>query len=213
MGIAILSRAHSIGDMQDAVDATTFLARRQVERGKVPPWWRTNVRYRAEERIGIFPNVERFNTPEEMIMMGADDCDGHAPYLAGSLQAYDIDARAIVVPSPGVGYHVVVELPGGRIIDPSARRGMLDEQVAGRSRAARAIRRARHAAALRAKAARLTHLVERAVTEAGGRLTRAQAARALLLLKVADAVEARATRAERAAQPSDDDDGGDDDGN
>jgi hypothetical protein len=160
MGIAILSRAHTIGDMQDAVDATTLLNRRQIRRGKAPLWWNApHIRYRAEARIGAFSNVERFNTAEEIMKMGADDCDGHAPWLAASMQVAGVRARALVIESPGVGYHVVVEMPDGRIIDPSARRGMLEPAIQGESRT---MRLRRQAFRLRGRAAALLHVAARA---------------------------------------------------
>lgn len=201
MGIAILSRAHNIDDMQDASDATTLLARRQVMRGKAPAWWDApHIGYRAETRIGDYPNVERFNTPEEIMLLGADDCDGHAPWLAGSLQAHGIKARAVVIESPGVGYHVVVELEDGRIIDPSARRGMLDPQVQGESRKLRAFKLARK---WQDKAA----LLKRAAAKTYG--TKAKVL--LLLASYAKREAERAARGEKLASDRRNDDEDEDD--
>ena len=127
---AILGYCRDKRDIQHAINAATDLAEHQVRRGYAPLWWRSRARYRREDH-DTFPGVERINLPEEVEAMGADDCDGHAPYLAGSLRAIGHPARAIVVRAPGVGYHVIVGTRNAQgrtiIIDPSARRGMLDQ--------------------------------------------------------------------------------------
>lgn len=138
--MAILAMGHDRESIQDAIDAATYISRRQIERGRAPLWWRDSAVYAREEQATL-PGVERIQTAEELAAMGRGDCDDHAPSLAASLQVVGIDARARVVRSPGVGYHVVVEYiaPDGshQVIDPSARRGMLDGDAVGERRAIR----------------------------------------------------------------------------
>lgn len=159
---AILGYCRDRGDIQATIDAATMLAERQIRRGYAPLWWDGRARY-ARERHDTLPGVERINLPEEVEALGADDCDGHGPYLAASLRVLGWPARALVIRSPGVGYHVVVGTRGrsGRpvILDPSARRGMLDEpREVGEAASSSRKRRARAALA---RASQLVSQVER----------------------------------------------------
>jgi hypothetical protein len=160
---AILGYARDRDDLQVTIDAATDLAAHQVRRGYAPPWWEGRARYRRESHE-TFPGVERINLPEEVEALGADDCDGHAPYLAGSLIAAGHPARAVVIRSPGVGYHVIVSTldSDGRtlILDPSARRGMLDEREPALE-GARLDRFKRRARAALARAGQLVARIER----------------------------------------------------
>ena len=158
---AILGYARNREDLQVTIDAATDLAEHQVRRGYAPPWWYGKARYRREDH-DTFPGVERINLPEEVEALGADDCDGHAPYLAGSLRAHGHPARALVIRSPGVGYHVIVGTVSGDgrriLLDPSARRGMLDVQPRELGAVTRRTRRARAALA---RAGQLMREIER----------------------------------------------------
>lgn len=133
---AILAYAHDLEDVQAVIDAATILARHQVERGRVPPLYSSGVRYRREQHATL-PGVERVQSPEETNAMGFGDCDDLAPWRAAELQTQGEPARALVVESPRIGYHVVVRRADGTIEDPSARLGMLTPQVGEESRAAR----------------------------------------------------------------------------
>ena len=159
---AILGYARNRRDLQVAIDATTDMAEHQVRMGYAPPWWKGTARYKREDHE-TFPGVERINLPEEVEALGADDCDGHAPYLAGSLRAAGHRARALVIRSPGVGYHVIVATtsPDGRriILDPSARRGMLDAEP--RATLGAMPRRKRRAQAALRRASELVRQIER----------------------------------------------------
>lgn len=160
--VAILGYCRDRADIQATIDAATMLAERQIRRGYAPLWWNGRARY-ARERHDILPGVERINLPEEVEALGADDCDGHGPYLAASLRVMGWPARALVIRSPGIGYHVVVGTRSrdgrGIILDPSARRGMLDEpREVGASASATRKRRVRAALA---RAAQLVRQVER----------------------------------------------------
>jgi len=178
---AVLGYCRDRADIQAVIDSATDLAEWQVRRGYAPLWWHGRARYTREEHDG-FPGVERINLPEEVEALGADDCDGHAPYLAGSLRAVGIPARAIVVRSPGVGYHVVVGTRSARdgrpiVIDPSARRGMLEmpERELGASR-----RRRRRASDALKRAKRLLVNIERMVPGSRARVGLAMEAKRLL---------------------------------
>lgn len=93
------------------------------------------------------PNVpgacERFVTAKQLHQEGEGDCDDLAPYhtadriieaeqlapvrrcpTCGSRRREPAAAKAIVIPSPGVGWHAVTQLADGRIEDPSQRLGM-----------------------------------------------------------------------------------------
>lgn len=124
--IAILGYAHDKESIQAFVDALVALNCYQLRRGHAPRFDWSRLRYRRETHETL-PGVERLNTAEEVAALGIDDCDGLAPYLAADYIVHEgIAATAVVVEAPGVGYHVVVRLPNGQVIDPSARLGMLD---------------------------------------------------------------------------------------
>lgn len=184
---AILGYARDRDDLQAMIDAATDLATLQVAKGYAPPWWRSDARYQREDHSTL-PGVERVNLPEEVHALGADDCDGHAPYLAGSLRACGHPARSVIIRSPGVGYHVVVATRGADgepiILDPSARRGMLDQQPREVGAVGRRRRRAR--AALQ-RARRLVEQIER--LEPGSRAARALAVEATRQLAIARRAE------------------------
>ena len=169
---AILGFAHDMADIQVAIDAATLIDERQIREGRAPLWWRDSARYAREEHATL-PGVERIQTAEELAAMGRGDCDDHAPALAASLRVSGVPARAVVVRAPNVGYHVVVvarDRDGrARVIDPSARRGMLNGEEVG----ALSLRRKRK---LRAMVDRAGHLVAQAATFAPG----SRASRALL---------------------------------
>ena len=124
IGMAILCRGRRIEDLQVAIDAATLIDRHQIRSGYVPPLYETGVIYRRE-RHHTLPGLERIQSAEETYLIGYGDCDDLAPWRAAELQLRGIDARAVVIRSPGVGYHVIVVYPSGRVEDPSARLGML----------------------------------------------------------------------------------------
>lgn len=124
IGMAILCRGRRIEDLQNGIDAVTLIDRHQLRMGYAPPLYSTGVIYRRE-RHGTLPGLERIQSAEETYLIGYGDCDDLAPWRAAELQLQGIDARAEVIRSPGIGYHVIVRMPSGRVEDPSARLGML----------------------------------------------------------------------------------------
>ena len=131
---AIIGYARDREDVQAAIDAATRLGELQIRKRYAPLWWDSPARYRREQHETL-PGVERIALPEELHAMGAGDCDDHAPMLAASLRAIGREARAVVIESPGIGYHVIVRTRNARgepiVLDPSARRGMLDGETIG----------------------------------------------------------------------------------
>lgn len=69
---------------------------------------------------------ETWDTWDVCVSRGYGDCEDLAAATAAYLRREGIPARAVVQPSnsPGVAWHAVVELPDGRIMDPSAKMGM-----------------------------------------------------------------------------------------
>jgi hypothetical protein len=133
---AILGYARDREDVQAAIDAATRLGELQIRKGYAPLWWDSPARYQREQHETL-PGVERIQLAEELHAMGAGDCDDHAPHLAASLRHVGRRARAVVIESPGIGYHVIVRTTSASgaplVLDPSARRGMLDGETIGAS--------------------------------------------------------------------------------
>lgn len=130
IGMAILSRGRRIEDLQVVIDAVTMIDRHQLRMGYAPPLYESGVVYRRE-RQHTLPGLERVQSAEETYLIGYGDCDDLAPWRAAELQLRGVKARAEVVRSPGIGYHVIVVYPSGRVEDPSARLGMLRETEIG----------------------------------------------------------------------------------
>jgi hypothetical protein len=189
---AILGMARDKADVQAAIDAASYLSEWQVRRGYAPLWWEDNATYAREEHHTL-PGVERIQTAEELAAMGRGDCDDHAPALCGSLRAVGIPARAVVIDSPGIGYHVIVAARDAegrvRVIDPSLRRGM----AIGESSSTRKARRRRKALAAIRRASQLVAEAER--LNPASRAAQALRGEASRLLDVATA--------ERQAEESD----------
>lgn len=204
---AILLHCHDLDDVQALVTATQFLDEHQIRRGRIGHIYTTGVRYRREEHETL-PGVERVQTAEEAGAMGDGDCDDLAPWLAASRRVLEgVNARAKAVESPGIGYHVVVEYPDGRIEDPSARLGMLDGTIAGQ----KADRKARLRRLSGQLLSRATDLAKQAAAAnpytAAGRALIAQARNHL-----ARAKGAAAAADELEANGDEGDDEGDDEG-
>lgn len=144
---AVLGYAHDQEDIQVMIDAATELSEHQIRKGYAPPIWSSRARYKREQHKTL-PGVERVQLPEETHAMGAGDCDDLAPWAAASMRIEGIPARALVIRSPGIGYHVLVRFRDPRdgkvkTYDPSAERGMYNvEGRLGRGHFARLARSA-----------------------------------------------------------------------
>ena len=130
IGMAILLRGRKREDLQGAINAATMIDEHQLREGYAPPLYESGVVYRRE-RQHTLPGLERIQTAEEAYLIGYGDCDDLAPWRAAELRLRGIRAHAEVIRSPGVGYHVIVVYPSGRVEDPSARLGMLRREEIG----------------------------------------------------------------------------------
>ncbi len=117
------------GDINFALSLATAVALREMRkhRGRIPPLYSSGVRYRRDvcKAPGVDGACERFLSPLQLLKERFGDCDDLAPYLAAQrILEGDKKARAVAVPSPGIGYHVIVRRGDGRTEDPSRRLGM-----------------------------------------------------------------------------------------
>ena len=102
-----------------AANALVPLARKELRAGGIPPLYRSGVRYRREA-----PGQERWQLPREVYERGFGDCEDLSIWLAAELQLRGIAARVAVLKTGPRLWHAVVQLPDGRILDPSRRLGM-----------------------------------------------------------------------------------------
>jgi len=88
-------------------------------RAGVPALYSSGVRYRRDKG-------ETWDSAQICCRRGWGDCEDLAAWRAADLRLRGIPARAVVQRSktPGVSWHAVVQLPNGRIEDPSRRLGM-----------------------------------------------------------------------------------------
>lgn len=195
---AILGYGRNVRELQRAIDAATYINVGQIRDGRAPLWWDSPAVYRREQQATL-PGVERIQTAEELHAMGAGDCDDHAPSLAASLQVAGVPARAVVIESPGIGYHVVVVARDRngrrRVIDPSARRGMLNPEVGS-------VRSMLHSQKAQAALTRATQLARRAANMSP------QALATKAILSEAKRLASLAVREAEAAEAEDQDDEG-----
>lgn len=98
-------------------------ARRIARHKSIPHPYQSGVRYQRERK-----GQERWQGVRKLLIRKRGDCEDLSMYLAGYYRArYGIMARcALIRYQRGklVWYHVVVQLPNGKIIDPSKRLGM-----------------------------------------------------------------------------------------
>lgn len=100
----------------------------EIRKYGLPPLLRSGAKYRREvclADLALRETCERFLSARMVNHEGFGDCDDFAPYQAADMIVHSgIRARAIAVPSPGVGWHCVTALPDGSIVDPSKLLGM-----------------------------------------------------------------------------------------
>lgn len=122
-------------DLNFALQLATATAVRELAANpRLPALYRAGIPYKREVcRASNVPGAcERFLSPLQLLKergrLGAD-CDDLAPWRAAELilgrhAPRDRGARAVAIPSPGIGWHVVVKRSDGRIEDPSKVLGM-----------------------------------------------------------------------------------------
>lgn len=109
------------GDIDAALAALTILDIHYLKAYGAPPLYQSGVRYIREGP----QRREAWLTVPDIIAAGGGDCEDLAAWRAAELRVrgYAASARAIRVRS---GWHIIVECEG-RVEDPSARLGMLDQ--------------------------------------------------------------------------------------
>lgn len=121
-------------DLDFALGLAVQTAVRELKRYPwIPALYKAGIPYKREVcRTDVPGACERFLSPLQLLAergrLGAD-CDDLAPWRAaerilGRHAPRDPDAMAVSIPSPGIGYHVIVRLGDGRIEDPSKVLGM-----------------------------------------------------------------------------------------
>ncbi len=120
-------------DIDFALQFATVVAVRELRANpRIPLLYRSGVRWTRDKcRAPTVPGAcERFLSPLQVLREGLEaDCDDLGPWLAaerilGKGGPRDTKARAVAIPSPGIGWHVVVRRGDGRIEDPSKVLGM-----------------------------------------------------------------------------------------
>lgn len=92
----------------------------QLRRRPRSPLYRSQVRYRRDKG-------ETWDAADKVYARRWGDCEDLAAIRAAEYRIAGVAARAVVrrSRSPGVAWHCVVQLPGGRYEDPSLRLGMV----------------------------------------------------------------------------------------
>jgi len=121
-------------DIDFALQFATMVAVRELlANPSIPLLYRSGVRYQRDVcKASRVPGAcERFLSPLQVLREGkVGDCDDLAPWRAAEMilgrgqPRPDRKARAIAIPSPGVGWHVLVRRGNGTLADPSKRLGM-----------------------------------------------------------------------------------------
>lgn len=130
MPVAIVGHVCSEPELRAACEASTIwsigqmISRPALQRNL----YETGIFYKPESRSEPNPGVERFQTAESLYEIGSGDCDDLACVRAAQLRLQGVRASAVPIRSPGVGWHIVVQLPDGSVEDPSARLGMLNRR-------------------------------------------------------------------------------------
>lgn len=94
-----------------------------LEHPNTPPILQAGVRY-VREPVGM----EEWRGIGEVIRNGEGDCEDLATWLAAAFRVKGIKAAPFFkwrrLPSGMLMYHIMVRLPGGRVLDPSRQLGM-----------------------------------------------------------------------------------------
>ncbi len=96
---------------------------RQQRAGSYPKLLGSGIRYRREARDRDGIRLEEWRATATLYRLGFGDCEDLASTLAAEYQVRGVRALAIPVRA-GRGWHIVVQLPNGRRVDPSAKLGM-----------------------------------------------------------------------------------------
>lgn len=90
----------------------------------IRPLYKSGVRWQPDKSKG--KPSETWDTIDIVRARGYGDCEDLAAWRAAELRAAGVNARAVVKRSntPGVAWHAIVQLPDGKLLDPSAKLGM-----------------------------------------------------------------------------------------
>ena len=120
-------------DIDFALQFATVIALRELrDNPRIPLLYDSGVVWKRDtcNAPGVPGACERFLSPLQVLREGkAGDCDDLGPWRAAEMLLglggpRDVDARAVAIPSPGIGWHVVVRRGDGSIEDPSQILGM-----------------------------------------------------------------------------------------
>jgi len=118
-----------VEDIDFALRLATAIALRELQRHPgIPPLYKSGVRWRRDPACPLRAprgSCEPFRSPTEVLALGYGDCDDLVPWrTAELLRAGWPKARGFARPSPGIGYHVLVDRGDGTTEDPSRKLGM-----------------------------------------------------------------------------------------
>lgn len=85
--------------------------------------YQSGVRYRREGKYKLGRQKEKWLTLPMLYLVKFGDCEDLACALAGFYRASGVKATAVAVES-SIGFHIVTQLPNGKIEDPSRVLGM-----------------------------------------------------------------------------------------
>jgi len=128
--VASMRIASDQASLEAALEGLTALNVRimrswQAQGRPIPKLTTAPVRWRPDRTPGG-RTAERWDSFDIVLRRGFGDCEDLAAWCAAALRMRGIDARAVVRKSnsPGVAWHAIVQLPDGRILDPSRWCGM-----------------------------------------------------------------------------------------
>lgn len=103
------------------LNALVDLDRHELRTYKLPPLYKSGVRYKKELKLPGRP--EEWKTITQILRDKSGDCEDLAAWRVSELKEKGINAM-IWLKKRGHYWHVVVRYPDGTIEDPSARLGM-----------------------------------------------------------------------------------------
>lgn len=106
-----------------ALEGLTAMAFVTLATQKLPPLYRSGVRY-EQEPLRDGKRQERWLTPDQVYAQRWGDCEDLAAWRAAELRQRGIPARAVAIRTGAKKFHAVVRWPDGSIEDPSRLLGM-----------------------------------------------------------------------------------------
>lgn len=116
VGFKVAPSAQHLRVMLDALVRLNLL---YMRRRKLPPLYKSGVKYRREPR----GRSERWQTYPETLVLGFGDCEDLSCIRVAELRLQGVNAMPWLV-QRGKTWHVVVKYPDGHIEDPSMILGM-----------------------------------------------------------------------------------------